>query len=346
MLLKIGELARRTGLTVRTLHHYDDIGLLSPSGRSASGYRLYDLHDIERLHRIQALRQLDIPLAEIATLLQGDTTDLQTVIDRQISTLEHQARRALQLRDRLAQLRHRIHSKEEADVDEWLDTLTMMAVYEKYFTPAELEKLRKHGSAHAPELDRLVVQVRSLMERGHHPESEEAQGLAKQWLLESLNFMAGDARLIHKLDAIHRQEDHAFPRTGADAAMLDYMTQVTAEFRLRIYARHLDPSIIAEVRPRYFEHYRKWPPLFAELRELREQGATADSPEVLDLAARWIRLFQDTWGTDPVRRDQVLAVNALEPDVMAGSGAEPELLALVRDAINHLRGTTKNDAIK
>jgi MerR family transcriptional regulator, thiopeptide resistance regulator len=346
MLLKIGELARRTGLTVRTLHHYDDIGLLSPSGRSASGYRLYDIHDIERLHRIQALRQLDIPLAEIATLLQGDTTDLQTVIDRQISALEHQARRALQLRDRLAQLRNRIHSKDEADVDEWLDTLTMMAVYEKYFTPAELEKLRQHGGTHAPELDRLVVRVRSLMERGEPPESEESQSLARQWLLESLNFMAGDSRLIHKLDAMHRQEDHASLRTGADAAMLDYMARVTAEFRLRIYARHLDPSIIAEVRPRYFEHYRRWPPLFAELRELREQGAAADSPEVLDLAARWIRLFQDTWGTDPARREQVLAVNAREPDVMAGSGTEPDALALVSDAINHIRRKRENGAGK
>jgi len=50
MLLKISELARRTGLTVRTLHHYDAIGLLRPSARSSAGYRLYDRSDIKRLH--------------------------------------------------------------------------------------------------------------------------------------------------------------------------------------------------------------------------------------------------------------------------------------------------------
>jgi hypothetical protein len=50
MALKIGELARRTGLTVRTLHHYDAIGLLKPSARSDAGYRLYGRNDVARLH--------------------------------------------------------------------------------------------------------------------------------------------------------------------------------------------------------------------------------------------------------------------------------------------------------
>lgn len=57
MLLKIGELAKRTGLTVRTLHHYDAIDLLSPSARTDAGYRLYNQNDVARLHQIQAMRQ-------------------------------------------------------------------------------------------------------------------------------------------------------------------------------------------------------------------------------------------------------------------------------------------------
>ena len=49
MLLKVGQLARRAGLTVRALHHYDSIGLLQPSARSDASYRLYDRDDIARL---------------------------------------------------------------------------------------------------------------------------------------------------------------------------------------------------------------------------------------------------------------------------------------------------------
>jgi MerR family transcriptional regulator, thiopeptide resistance regulator len=337
MLLKIGELARRTGLTVRTLHHYDDIGLLCPSGRSPSGYRLYDINDIERLHRIQALRRLELSLTDIAALLQGGASDLETVIDQQIEMLEQQARQALVLRDRLAVLRNHARTKQDIDVGEWLDTLAMMAVYDKYFTPEELAKLREHGSSHSPQLDELVAEVRRLMQNGVPPESAEAQRLARPWLVLSLQYMANDSRLIHKLDVMHRQEEHAYRLTGVNAALLDYMAQVTAEFRLAIYARYLDADVIAEVRPRYFTHYRKWPPLFAALQELQEQGAAANSPEVRHLAKQWITLFQDTWGNDPERRNQVLAVNAQEPDIMVGSGLEPETLALIRDAIASLR---------
>lgn len=71
MLLKVGELARHSGLTVRTLHHFDEIGLPRPSARSEAGYRLYSRDDVARLHGIQALRHLGLPLKEIGAMLAG-----------------------------------------------------------------------------------------------------------------------------------------------------------------------------------------------------------------------------------------------------------------------------------
>jgi MerR family transcriptional regulator, thiopeptide resistance regulator len=68
----IGEVARLAGVTVRTLHHYDRIGLLTPSGRTVSGYRRYDDADLDRLWRIRIYGELDVPLREIAGLLDGD----------------------------------------------------------------------------------------------------------------------------------------------------------------------------------------------------------------------------------------------------------------------------------
>lgn len=70
---QIGDLAKQTGLSVRALRHYDELGLLRPSERSEAGYRLYAEADVRRLYRIVALRQLDFPLEEIASLLdQGE----------------------------------------------------------------------------------------------------------------------------------------------------------------------------------------------------------------------------------------------------------------------------------
>lgn len=59
---KVGELAAETGLTVRTLHHWDELGLLTPSERTGAGYRLYSDADVRRLYRIVALRGLGLSL--------------------------------------------------------------------------------------------------------------------------------------------------------------------------------------------------------------------------------------------------------------------------------------------
>ncbi|HEX6500689.1 MAG TPA: MerR family transcriptional regulator [Micromonosporaceae bacterium] len=79
----VGEVARLAGVTVRTLHHYDETGLLSPSGRSAANYRRYSEADIERLQQILFYRELGFPLEEIATILDDPDTDAVAHLCRQ-----------------------------------------------------------------------------------------------------------------------------------------------------------------------------------------------------------------------------------------------------------------------
>src|SRR6476659_7700741 len=67
----VGQVAELFGVTVRTLHHYDEIGLLVPSERSRAGYRLYTDGDLARLQQVVVYRRLEMPLEEIATLLDG-----------------------------------------------------------------------------------------------------------------------------------------------------------------------------------------------------------------------------------------------------------------------------------
>lgn len=80
--LPVGEISRLTGVTVRTLHHYDQVGLLVPAGRSTSGYRLYDKADLDRLSRVLGYRELGFGLDEIAGLLAEDV-DLPAQLRRQ-----------------------------------------------------------------------------------------------------------------------------------------------------------------------------------------------------------------------------------------------------------------------
>lgn len=73
MAFTVGELARLTGITVRTLHHYDEVGLVRPSQRTSAGYRMYDDGDVLRLQQVLLLRELELPLDEIAAVLDDPT---------------------------------------------------------------------------------------------------------------------------------------------------------------------------------------------------------------------------------------------------------------------------------
>jgi DNA-binding transcriptional MerR regulator len=90
MSYSVGELARLAGVSVRTLHHYDEIGLLTPSERTASGYRQYGAADAARLHRILVYRELGFGLRRIAEILQDPAADAGTHLRRQHALLTEQ----------------------------------------------------------------------------------------------------------------------------------------------------------------------------------------------------------------------------------------------------------------
>src|SRR5262249_55327676 len=109
-LLKVGDLAARTGLSVRTLHHYDRIGLLSPSRRSDSGHRLYARREILRLQQILSLRQIGLSLDEIGDVLKRRNGLAGRVIRMHISRLKERIAMQQDLCRRLESLEPRLDS--------------------------------------------------------------------------------------------------------------------------------------------------------------------------------------------------------------------------------------------
>jgi DNA-binding transcriptional MerR regulator/uncharacterized glyoxalase superfamily protein PhnB len=97
-------LTRATGLTVRALHHYDHIGLLSPSMRTAAGHRLYSSADVARLYRITLLRRLGFPLDQIASVLEDPEWQLPGAVRRHLAHTRQAAAAAARLCGRLADL--------------------------------------------------------------------------------------------------------------------------------------------------------------------------------------------------------------------------------------------------
>ncbi|MGO4805247.1 MerR family transcriptional regulator [Arthrobacter sp. 2MCAF15] len=150
----IGELASAGGVTVRTLHHYDDIGLLSAGKRTSAGHRRYTEEDVRRLYRIRALQMLGFPLADIGPALgtaADDMDSLRTLLERQLQHTRRQAEQIQAVQDRLRDLLSRIDpshndaSYEDGpampDPEQFLSTLEMIAVLENHFTTEQRQEL-------------------------------------------------------------------------------------------------------------------------------------------------------------------------------------------------------------
>jgi DNA-binding transcriptional MerR regulator len=93
----VGRVAQIAGVTVRTLHHYDEIGLLSPSGRSGAGHRRYDDADLERLQQVLLYRELGFTLEEIATILDDPDVEARIHLRRHHQLLQDRIARLVQM---------------------------------------------------------------------------------------------------------------------------------------------------------------------------------------------------------------------------------------------------------
>jgi DNA-binding transcriptional MerR regulator len=151
----VSQLARMAGVTVRTLHHYDQIGLLEPSARTEAGYRLYGEAELLRLQQILFFRELDMPLDEVRQIVDDPGFD-------QIAALEHHRQLLHRRMERLARLLRTI----DRTIDRLTEgdmTLTDQELYEG-FTTEQIERYKRearqmYDSALVEESERRVKQM-------------------------------------------------------------------------------------------------------------------------------------------------------------------------------------------
>lgn len=130
---KVGDLAKLTGLTVRTLRFYDQIGLFSPSGYSKSGHRLYNEADIRRLQQILSLKELGLSLEEIQAVLKGQMYSPSDIMAIQIERIRKNIKTQQKLLAELERVSERMKHQGAPSVDEFISVLeTMKMSHEKY----------------------------------------------------------------------------------------------------------------------------------------------------------------------------------------------------------------------
>ena len=228
---KVGELARQTGLTVRTLHHWEAVGLLEPARRTEAGYRLYGEAEAERLLRIVALRQLGMSLAEVRDCLERPEGTLPEVLERQVARLDAAIAAQQRLRDRLQRVVRRARQGARLTAETLVETLEAMTMFEKHFTPEQLQQIEARrsevGEERIREVEaewpRLIAAVRAEMARGTDPADPRVAELARRWMALVREFTAGDPGITAGVAKVYREEPAARERTGLDPEIMAYV---------------------------------------------------------------------------------------------------------------------------
>lgn len=219
-LVRTGELARMTSVSVRTLRFYDKVGLLSPSVRTPSGYRLYSETDLVRLQQILALKYLGFSLEEIKAFLGASPRSLREALAQQGAMLRE--RRAhldtiIKAIDRLLEedrcewesLVEVIQAMQMSQNKEWPKKYftdeqlrAMQELSKKSYSEEALQRLQARGSWTEEDQRRiderynaLYAGVRRLVAEGGDPGSDEAQALARESIALIEEFTGGDPEI-------------------------------------------------------------------------------------------------------------------------------------------------------
>ena len=233
---RIREFATLAGVTVRALHHYDRLGLLKPSGRSTSGYRLYRDCDLARLEQIVVLKFLGLPLREIARLLKRQSP-LPAMLLRQQQVLTERRR---QLDMAIYAIEQAERSARSARGPDWDLFKTIVREIEmqnstewskKYYSPEAQAKVEERKKLWNPELQtqvtkqwtELVADVEAAL--GEDPAGPTAQALAARWRTLVEGFTGGDPEIQQGLNKMwgdnqnwptkERERFHVDPRVQA-----------------------------------------------------------------------------------------------------------------------------------
>lgn len=229
--LKIGELARRTGVTVRTLHHYHQIGLLVPRFHSSGSQRIYGADELERLLKIQALKQLGLSLDDVARCLDEEGPTLSEVLDRHAASARERIAKENHRLARLDAVRREIAAAQAVTVDALVSAIGVMEMFEKHYTEEQLKALaeRKERVGEAAiqkvevEWKEIFQKLGEAMDQGVDPSDPEIAALALRGRTLVSMFSGGDAGIERSLGKMYQSEPKAMEHAGIDPKVFEYL---------------------------------------------------------------------------------------------------------------------------
>ncbi len=229
------EFALVAGVTVRTLHHYDRIGLLKPSGYTSAGYRLYRKRDLVRLQQIVTLKFIGFQLKQIKELLNPNAFDLVSALTRQREIIAGKREQLDQAMKAIEKAQELLAINSEPDWDAFkriIEVITMqnnMDWTKKYYSAEAKEKIAERAKTIPPEVVEqgqrdwvtLIREVEAAVAEGIDPKSNKAAALAERWSTLIRAFTGGSSEIQAGLNKMYADKDNwpaNFPKPYSDEA--------------------------------------------------------------------------------------------------------------------------------
>jgi DNA-binding transcriptional MerR regulator len=242
---KVSEFARKAGTTVRTLHHYDRLGLLRPGGRSRAGYRLYGERELARLQQIVTLKFIGLPLKAIKRLLERSDLDLAETLRLQRLLLTEKQR---QLEAAIQAVAAAERSASAGCEPDWAALRNIIEVMEmqpdmewtkKYYDEEAQRKVSERAKTWTPELQakvsqdwqELVRDIEAAMAAGEERAGAKVQALVKRWSDLVRGFTGGDPKIqqgLNKMWADRQNWPANIPKAFTDEVQAFMMKALAA----------------------------------------------------------------------------------------------------------------------
>ncbi|TFJ92003.1 MerR family transcriptional regulator [Lentibacillus salicampi] len=202
----IGQLSKKTGVTVRTLDYYDEIGLIKPSSKTEGGHRLYMDNDVMTLERVLALKYMGFSLEKMKDVLNESTSTWQQSIQHQLEMVQREQDRLKTLEQALTGISYAIEFEGEINWSMIFGTIRLfqqapedaLQQYKGYLSDEEMRKIMDINAGMSEddiaEWTGIIHDIKNNLEID--PGSEKAQQLAERWMNQADNMFEQDEELL------------------------------------------------------------------------------------------------------------------------------------------------------
>lgn len=234
-----GQLATLTGLSIRTLRYYDQIGLFSPSLYTEAGHRRYTGEDMQLLLQILVLKRMYLPLEEIKEIIYTNNLDLLDTLDQQISRVKSEIAIQQKLLQQLEETKKEAVKTDQISFDRLTSLFELIRLnHSNYFTEEQLQKLREHYLNTSDEalkqgeeqFKELLAALKASKEKGAPPQDVSVQELAKKWQELTKFFSDGDKEITKNAEKFYAENPQPALQYGLDSALYRYIQEALDQY--------------------------------------------------------------------------------------------------------------------